>query len=43
MLITEDNIIDDSERPEFDEILEELGEISALYLALKSGNQAPQA
>lgn len=42
MLITEDNVIDDSERPEFDEILEELGEIPALYLALKSGDQNPK-
>lgn len=42
MLITEDNVIDDSESPEFDEILDELVEMFALVLALKSGDQNPQ-
>lgn len=42
MLITEDNIIDNGERPEFDEILDELVEMFALVLALKSGDQNPQ-
>lgn len=43
MLITEDNIVDNGERPEFDEIVDELVEMFALVLALKSGDQTPQA
>ena len=43
MLITEDNIVDNGERPEFDEIVDELVEMFALVLALKSGDQNPQA
>lgn len=41
MLITEDNVIDDSERPEFDEILDELVEMFALVLALISAKAEP--
>ena len=41
MLITEDNVIDDSERPEFDEIVDELVEMFALVLALISAKPEP--
>lgn len=41
MLITEDNVIDDSESPEFDEIVDELVEMFALVLALISAKAEP--
>ena len=41
MLITEDNVIDDSESPEFDEIVDELVEMFALVLALISAKLEP--
>ena len=45
MLIAEDNVIDANERPEFDDILEDLQEIVSAALALRyaQSEQAPQA
>ena len=43
MRIAEDNVIDQHERGEFDDILEDLQEIVAAALALRYAQQDPQA